>query len=226
MSDFDNQPPHQHIHRNRQQRPLPRRLTKNPRSPRYTCVIRLEGQVLTLIQILRFRLRHSRYPPDNSLAILIWGPLNAYFTMIDQLVAACLDNGLDMNGARSADNLIRRVAWYVDQVSEEDNEVETAKLWPTMLWFQELQMILEDEKMGLEQALVKGWRWFMNPESYGVRSMGLVEYALGWQGLDAVKQARFLEMFKINAKALKEWTSSVESMTLRDPEILMHEMSV
>jgi hypothetical protein len=78
--------------------------------------------------------------------------------MIDQLVAACLDNGLDMNGARSADNLIRRVAWYVDQVSEEDNEVETAKLWPTMLWFQELQMILEDEKMGLEQALVKGWR--------------------------------------------------------------------
>jgi hypothetical protein len=165
--------------------------------------------------------------------------LDIDLTVIEELVAGYLDNGLDLNGVRNLEDLVRKVVWrYIDSDSdyedEEDEDVDGGEEdqkarnnpWPKILWIQELQTILEDKTRGLEQALVKGWRWFIDREGYSVKTMGLQEYAPGWQELEAVKRARFLEVFKIVARALKRWTSTVEGMTLQGPDVMAHEMSV
>jgi hypothetical protein len=84
---------------------LPRRAYTAPDSPSYTRIIRLEGQILSLISILRIHLRYAPYSfVDTSLDALRLGPLPMYFDANEDLVGH-ISQGYDFNSARNAGEL-------------------------------------------------------------------------------------------------------------------------
>ncbi|KAF1939435.1 hypothetical protein EJ02DRAFT_256864 [Clathrospora elynae] len=66
---------------------IPRHLYPSPASPIYTRIIRLEGQILSLLSILRFHLRYACFYLDKSLDLLRLTPLPMYFAAIEELVS-------------------------------------------------------------------------------------------------------------------------------------------
>lgn len=60
--------------------------------------MRLEGQVYTAVQIVRFRDRY-RDDPDNAERLLLYMAKFYYFTAIKYLVEVLLERGIDLAGA-------------------------------------------------------------------------------------------------------------------------------
>jgi hypothetical protein len=206
---------------------LPRRAYTSPDSPSYTRIIRLEGQILALISILRFHLRYAPYFLVNtSLDALRLAPLPMYFNVIEELVGH-INEGCDLNSARNAGELVRLARKrYFDRVRRQcgEEEVEKEGHWSKILWFAGLQRILEDENLDLGEAVRRGWEWFMDAEGFPASYGGLGEWVVGWHELDKEKQGQFLQIFKVDADALRVMAKEVEGMLLKGPTVLEHEI--
>jgi hypothetical protein len=125
----------------------PRRAYTAPDSPSYTRIIRLEGQILSLISILRFHLRYAPYSfVDTSLDALRLGSLPMYFDAIEDLVRH-INEGCDFNAARNAGELVYLARKrYFNRVRRQcgHEEVEREGHWGKILWFAGLQKVLEN----------------------------------------------------------------------------------
>lgn len=157
--------------------------------------------------------------------MLTWHPLQSYFTAIDELKTYFLDQGLDLNRTMYAEDFIRGVQRdYFEPMAERygsEAMEEQTHSWPRILWFQELQIVLEYEKLSLVQSLINGWELFMDPEAFPAQYLGMKEYALGWYELDAAKQTEFLDVFKIDADMLQQFASGTNTSKLGEISLEM-----
>ncbi|KAF7577607.1 HRD1, HRD ubiquitin ligase complex, ER membrane component [Pyrenophora tritici-repentis] len=204
---------------------LPRRVYTSHHSPSYTRIIRLEGQILSLISILRFHLRYAAYPADTALSALRLGSLPMYFNAIEELVDH-IEHGMDCSRVYNAGDLVHLAQKrYFRRVKRQcgAREAEKEGHWPKVLWFAELQRILEDEDLSVGEALRCGWEWFMERDGFPAKYGGVGEWVLGWWELDGEKQEEFCEVFDITGEVLKSMAQNVEGMSLRGSEVLSHE---
>jgi hypothetical protein len=115
---------------------LPRRCYIPPDSFSYNYIIRLEGQILALVSILRFHLRYASYSLDDlSLDALRLCTLNTYFNVIEELVGH-IDHGCDLTYQRGAGDLVYIAQKrYFPRVRRQcgDEEVEKEGHWPRIL---------------------------------------------------------------------------------------------
>ncbi|KAF1833685.1 hypothetical protein BDW02DRAFT_500035 [Decorospora gaudefroyi] len=193
----------------------PRRSYIPHRSPSYTRIIRLEGQILSLVSILKFHLRYAPSWPDTALTALRLAVLPMYFEAIDRLIFH-IDHGIDFNRARNADGLIYVARPRPSAVENEDH-------WPKTLWFAEFQRGFEDDSVSIAEALKRGWEWFMDLDGFPARYTAVKEWALGWHELEAEKRRQFLEVFQIDRDALLGMAREVKGMSLTGPAMLNHE---
>ena len=225
----DSLSPPRHRHRTKRE-VIPRRHTTSPHSPYYNRIIRLEGQITSIISILKFHLRYADFPTDTSLSALRLHPLPVYFDIIQELNNH-IECGLDYNGAFNAGDLIYLAQeWYFPHVKrrvgadgEVEVEVSPQPHWPKILFLAQLQRILEDETLSLAQSLKAGWEWFMDLDVFPSLPGGMREWALGWHELPAVKQKEFLRLFDVDAKVLGGTMDAVGTMSLRGPLTLERE---
>jgi hypothetical protein len=227
MTDSDSDPNmSRRPRRSRQTFVLPRRAYTAPDSPFYTRIIRLEGQILTLISILRFHLRYAPYSfVHTSLDALRLGPLPMYFDAIEDLVSH-INEGCDFNAARNLGELVYLARKrYFNRVRKQcgDEEVEREGHWSKILWFAGLQKILENETLSLGEALRKGWELCMDEEGFPAKYGGLLEWVMGWHELAKEKQEQFLQLFKIDGDVLRAMAREVEGMSLKGSTVLEHE---
>ncbi|KAI1529156.1 FabG Dehydrogenase with different specificities related to short-chain alcohol dehydrogenase [Pyrenophora tritici-repentis] len=191
---------------------LPRRVYTSHHSPSYTRIIRLEGQILSLISILRFHLRYAAYPADTALSALRLGSLPMYFNAIEELVDH-IEHGMDCSRVYNAGDLVHLAQKrYFRRVKRQcgAREAEKEGHWPKVLWFAELQRILEDEDLSVGEALRCGWEWFMERDGFPAKYGGVGEWVLGWWELDGEKQEEFCEVFDITGEVLKSMAQNVE----------------
>ncbi|KAF2449130.1 hypothetical protein P171DRAFT_427408 [Karstenula rhodostoma CBS 690.94] len=236
--------------------PLARRALIDPDDKAYNRVIRLEGQIATLVQIHRFLWRykvcnrdytietdtfadailaesyaenaahHSRatFIKDDATfeelkakrkrqmtdAFLDAGRM-VYFDMIEELIDRFLNQGVDLAyegyNLGSFVGMIKR--GYLRWLPRKEREREG--LWAKIWWLRRLQEILEDEKLSLSEALVKGWQWFVDPEQWPTTSSGRPEYADMWKQLEAERKRTFLDDFAIDEEKLDAWMSGVST---------------
>lgn len=204
---------------------LPRRVYTSHRSPSYMRIIRLEGQVLSLISILRFHLRYATYPADTALVSLRLGPLPMYFDAVEELIGH-IEHGMDCSQAYSAGGLVRLAQKrYFRHVRRQYGAKEAEKEWhwPRVLWFAELQSILEDERLSVGEALKSGWKWFMDCDGFPAKYGGAREWVVGWYKLETEKQAEFSDIFDVTGESLVSMARKFEGISLCDPEVLIHE---
>ncbi|CAA9956464.1 HRD1 HRD ubiquitin ligase complex ER membrane component [Pyrenophora teres f. maculata] len=204
---------------------LPRRVYTSHRSPSYTRIIRLEGQILSLISILRFRLRYAVYPADTALSTLRLGPLPMYFDAVEELVNH-IEHGMDCSKVYGVSDLVHLAQKrYFRRLRRQcgAREVEKEGHWPKVLWFAELQRILEDEGLSVGEAMRRGWEWFMDRDGFPAKYGGVGEWVAGWWELGREKQEDFSDVFDVTGDALKSMAGNVEGMSLHGPEVLIHE---
>ncbi|CAE6995312.1 hypothetical protein PTNB73_04638 [Pyrenophora teres f. teres] len=204
---------------------LPRRVYTSHRSPSYTRIIRLEGQILSLISILRFHLRYAVYPADTALSALRLGPLPMYFDAVEELVNH-IEHGMDCSKVYSVSDLVHLAQKrYFRRLRRQcgAREVEKEGHWPKVIWFAELQRILEDEGLSVGEAMRRGWEWFMERDGFPAKYGGVGEWVAGWWELGREKQEDFSDVFDVTGDALKSMAGNVEGMSLHGPEVLIHE---
>ena len=63
----------------------------------------------------------------------------------------------------------------------------------------------------------------MDIDGFTAKYGGVKGWALGWHELDTKKQEQFLELFKVDANALRTMAKGVEHMSLTDLSLLLHE---
>ncbi|RMZ74668.1 hypothetical protein GMOD_00003737 [Pyrenophora seminiperda CCB06] len=206
---------------------LPRRVYTSHRSPSYTRIIRLEGQIISLISILRFHLRYAPYPADQTLTTLKAGPLLMFFDAVEELVVY-IEQGMDCSQANSADDLVKLAQKrYFRRVRRQcgAEEAEKEGHWAKVLWFAELQKRLEDERLNVGEALKNGWEWFIDSEGFPAKYGGMGKWASVWCELESKKKEEFSEVFDIGGGVLRSMVTEIEGMSLHDPETLLHEKS-
>jgi hypothetical protein len=176
---------------------------------RYGRVIRLEGQINIIKDILLFTYSYQPHPVSPT-ELALTASRTMYFEYINQLITKFLDRGFDLaHEAKNTENFLRLMKFgYFDAMPEELQEKE--EVWPYIWWFTRFQEILEDTGTGLEEAILKGWKWFIDPNQYPAKYGGAMGFANVWESLDAVKKTEFLGSFSIDQQKLGAWASSLK----------------
>lgn len=156
ITDSSSPPRHRHTTK---QHISPRRHQTSLHCPNYNRIIRLEGQITSVICILEFRLRYADFPTNTSVSALRLHPLPTYFDTIEELIGH-IEFGLDYNGAFNVGDLmcLAQECCFpgVRRVCEDQVEIETQPHWPKILFLAQLQRILEDSTLSLSQSLKRG----------------------------------------------------------------------
>ncbi|KAF2874280.1 hypothetical protein BDV95DRAFT_604467 [Massariosphaeria phaeospora] len=193
----------------------PRHLTIDPESDAFNKVVRLEGQVEAVSKALLFR---SLYQvEDSDVPQVVIEGVRRYFILLRHLFEKFLRRGLDLaNGAQTLDQFVEmiNIKYFACMPAARR---EAAHHWPGIIWFQRLQMLLENQNLSLDQAIIDGWHWFLTPGQYPSRNRG--PCVLAWKAMDDVQQHAFLERFRIDESALRKTASGTPVPDLSDPSI-------
>ncbi|KAF2689881.1 hypothetical protein K458DRAFT_356250 [Lentithecium fluviatile CBS 122367] len=92
---------------------------------------------------------------------------------------------------------------YFRTIRDKEEREHKRRCWPRIFWFLGLQGILEDERLTVQQAIVEGWKWFLDPEQYPVRYGEAGRAAEVWREMGVEWQERFLQSFVVNEKKLE-----------------------
>ncbi|KAF2792616.1 hypothetical protein K505DRAFT_387150 [Melanomma pulvis-pyrius CBS 109.77] len=188
----------------------PRRINISPHGEDFNRVVRLEGQIHTAIDIIRFRDQYEGVTTDTEWTLA--RARECYFRFVQHLQDEFLETGIDLvGGARNLGSFVRMMQrQYFGRFPDEIRGLDHH--WPKILWFQKLQSILEDEKLNIEQALAEGWRWFLDPEQYPSKyyNGGIDEFASFWIDLGADQQTKLLERFAIDGAILKGFPDAIK----------------
>ena len=195
----------------------PRRHKINPREDEYNRVIRLEGQVHIAAQIIRFRSQYRKITQDAEGSLEV--ACDRYLRSIDNLISRFVDRNLDLASVpTNGDDLVRLVeqndpSYFLGSSSEEGDAAT-----PKLLWYQRFQMILENENISVQEALVEGWRYCMDPERWlaKIPSTQADEYSALWHELGADRQAHFLKKFEINSTDIQSWPNKAQELDMPD----------
>jgi hypothetical protein len=123
--------------------------------PFFNHIIRIEGQINTATEILRFRLRYADVKTEAERTIRL--AQCEYFNMIDQLQNEFLNHNIDLVwGSVNLDHFILNMRkLYFERPGHVPFELRNSPHhWPKLFFFQELQMIFEDERHSITEALV------------------------------------------------------------------------
>jgi hypothetical protein len=211
----------------RRQKPLdhPRRTILNPAAPSYRRVIRMEGQIGTHIDIIRFL---SRYTTDYSTPVgcTFAQARDEYFAMIGELVAEFLDYDLDLaQEAKHTDDFIDLMVKEVVGRGRKEEERNASYHWPRILWFLKLQTILEDEKRSISEAIVEGWKWFVNVDGYPATYRNAGEVTRWWHanGAEQLKE-EFLRNMTVNRERLEALVAGLQDTNMERLEFVEQEI--
>ncbi|KAJ4359453.1 uncharacterized protein N0V89_000006 [Didymosphaeria variabile] len=212
----------------------------DPDHKAYNRVIRLEGQIATIIQIQRFLWRykfsnreyipigtysafHEIIPPQFLEEVHICNHGRAIPIRDDAMLVEFeekrqqrqTDAFLDAGRLVYFDLVEELIAKFLNQgnylQSIPKDVREQEGFWAKIWWFQHLQEILQDDSVNLSKALLQGCQWFIDPEQWPTKSSGRSEYADMWKQLGAARQQSFLDDFTIDEGKLQAWVSSVSN---------------
>jgi hypothetical protein len=189
----------------------------SPSGQAYKRVIRLEGQVITYVRILRFLARYQiNFPTATDL--LLAGARDRYFDHIEELIGDFLSQGLDL--VREAQNTERFInlmssAYFGDIRDKEERERNHH--WPKILWFLALQAILEDENLSVAEVIVKGYEWFLDSEQYPARYGCAEVFSMTWHLLSAERKQQFLQSLTLDKNKLGQFLEGLEKIDLNQP---------
>ena len=148
-----------------------------------------------------------------------------YFDAVEELINH-IEHGIDCSQVYNAGDLVRLAQKrYFRRVRRQYGAAEAEKEghWPRLLWLAELQSILEDECLSVGEALRSGWEWFMDSDGFPAKYGGAGEWVLEWCELETEKQVEFSDIFNVTGEALVSMTRNIEGISLRGPEVLIHE---
>ncbi|KAF2110701.1 hypothetical protein BDV96DRAFT_479154, partial [Lophiotrema nucula] len=194
---------------------IPRSLTIDPNSEDFNRVVRLEGQINTAVELLRYRLRYTQSqdaPPG------LYAAVEAYFSTIDQLQSNFLSIGLDLAGARNHDDFVRLVNQGFFGPMRPDLRA-SPHWWPMLLWTGKFQKILENEGLSIQDALIEGWRYFMTPGDHPWWGNEIVQYRSLWHSLSTSDQTRFLEHLRVGREVVEGGEGEIQTFNLQHPRI-------
>jgi len=112
-----------------------------------------------------------------------------YFDAVEELISH-IEHRMDCSQIYSAGDLVRLAQKrYFRHVRRQygAKEAEKEGHWPRVLWFAELQSILENESLSFGEALRNGWKWFVDCDGFPAKYGGAREWALRWCKLETEK---------------------------------------
>jgi hypothetical protein len=175
--------------------------------PFFNHIIRIEGQINTATEILRFRLRYADVKTEAERTIRL--AQCEYFNMIDQLQNEFLNHNIDLVwGSVNLDHFILNM-WklYFERPGHVPFELRNSPHhWPKLFFFQELQMIFEDERHSITEALVQGWQLYMKRDGYPARfDDDVADFITVWHSVDQVLRDELLQSFEMTTEGIKQW---------------------
>jgi hypothetical protein len=80
-----------------------------------------------------------------------------------------------------------------------------------------LQEIFQDERLSVQEAIVEGWKLFLEPEQYPVKYCGVGDASEVWSIMSAEHQTRFTESLTLNEEKLREMVAQMKQVDIAWP---------